>query len=360
MFMTLPVYWRFLTKTFLKLFGVCTLCTFALGIVAYNGQFAFFFAAGASVTQVLTLAACSLFRVFSLIIGVTTLFSTFFTTYQLSITSEIISLRTSGLSLPRILAPIYYATAFITVANFTSTNLLAPYLRRMEANVIAENKTINPLILLRKEALPQSSKLHIEMDLLEGGTVATEVLVAYHNQDGNGISILTADKLMYNSENISGENASLITHLKTPIDGFNHLLIANQKKFNSSNSLLTPMFNSKSKKRELSIKATPTVDLLNRKTFGARKELLERGSTSLIPLSFAFIGISLGLFHPRQLEERRWYFLIGSILLFFSSFFQAQQLHALLPLVAILFYLPHVILLSCAYYLQKIYQRGGT
>lgn len=317
-------------------------------------------AAGASLTQLATLAACCLFRLFSLIIGLTTLFSAFLTTYQLSSSAEIISLRTSGLSLPRILSPLYYAASFIVVANIASTNLLAPYLRRMEANVIAENKTINPLVLLRKEAVPQSEKLHIEMDLSEGGTIAKEVLIAFHDPEGGGLSIMTADKLVYDNNEITGENGSLITHLATPKEGFHHLFIANQKKFSASTSLISPMFTSKSKRREISLKATPTPDLLKMSTFGAKKELLERASTSLIPLSFGFMGMSLGLLHPRQLEERRWYLLIGFILFFFTSFFQAQQLKSSLPLLASLFFIPHAVFIGSAIFLQKIYQRGST
>ncbi len=356
--MKLPVYWRFLTKTFLQIFVTCTLCAFTLGIVVHNTQFASFIAAGASVEQVLTIIFCSLFRVFSLIIGLTILIAAFLTTYQLSATTEIISLRTSGLSLPRILAPLYYATAFITVLNFTSATLLTPYLRRIESNVITQNKAINPLILLRKEAFPQSEKLHVEMNLTESGTVAKEVLVAFHDPEKNGTSLFIADKLTYNNDRILGENGTFISHLITPKEGFNHLLIANQKTFSTSSALLKPMFTSTSKKREISLKATPTANLFSIKTYRAYKEIIERASSSLIPLTFAFVGISLGLFHPQQLEEKRWYFLIGFVILFFCSFFHAKQLTSSIPLTAFFFFAPHILFISISFLLQKIYQEG--
>ena len=317
-------------------------------------------AAGVSPGQLGVLAACYLFRVFPIIIGLTTLFSAFLTTYQLSSTAEIVSLRTAGLSLRRILAPLYYAASFVVVANIASANILAPYFRRIESNIIAENKTINPLILLRKEAIVQNEKYHIEMDLSEGGTVAKEVLIAFHDSEKGGLSILTADKLVYDNKEISGENGSLITHLPHPKEGFHHLFIANQKKFSASNSLISPLFTSNSKRREISVKATPTSDLINISSFNAKKELLERASTCLIPLSFGIMGMSLGLLHPRQLEELRWYLLIGLVLLFFSSFFQAQHLKSSLTTLSFLLFAPHAALIGSAILFQKIYQRGRS
>lgn len=355
-----PVYWRFIGKTFLKIFAICTLCTFSLGIVIYNGQFASFIAAGANVSQVLMLAACSLFRIFSLIIGLTTLISAFLTIYQLSSSSEIITLRTSGLSLTRILAPLYYITAFITIGNFLSANLLAPYLRRKEAEVIASNQTINPLILLRKEAIPHMDKIHVEMELTEGGMSAKDLLVAFHNREKTHLTLFIADNVVHDGSKLQGEAGSLITHLTHENEGFDHLFITNQKHFTFTNHTLTPLLSSSHKSREATVKSVPSADLITTSSFDARKELLERGCTTLIPLTFSLLGISLGLFHPKQLEERRWYLLIGCIIVFFSAFFQAGQMKHSLPLIAALYYIPHLFLIGGALTLQAIYQKGHS
>lgn len=356
--MLLPVYWRFLIKTFFSIFVVCTLCTFAIGLGVYSGQFASFIAAGATLHQVLVIVACNLFRVFSIIIGLTTMICAFTTTYQLSYSAEIIALRTSGLSISRILAPLYYCIALVTISNLAGANLLSPYLRRIEANVISQNRSINPLILLRKGALPLSNHLHVEMEITEGGTTAKDMLVAFHDPETNGISLLTADKIKYSPDELQGENSSLITHFQKQDDGFDHLLIANQKRFTTHNSIFQPLFTAKSKKREVSIKAMPTRNLFSIKSFAAHKELIERISTSLIPLTFGVAGVSLGLYRPKNNSESRWYLLLGSVIVFLASFLHAQGMKSALPLTGFFFFLPHIVFSLIAVFSLKSYQEN--
>jgi len=310
----MPRIWRYLLISFFKIFSLCFLGTIGVGLLLKYKKYAYLITAGASFSDSFLLICCYISYLLPLLIGISALIAAFLTTNHLSTSHEITALRTSGMSFTQILIPFYILAVALSVLNFFITSELIPSARLIANNLIYKS-SINPLVLLRKNEFSLFENSHIEMKLRDNGRLAKDVLLIFNNQQTDTLTLISAERLLFSKNStLEGENISLITHLKSDYEGFDHLIIDNQKAIMFPVSFFNSLLKGKNHTKEYEV--YPLKKLLTSEDQKLKKDIPQRIAKGLFPLTFIILGASFGLFITRKTKEKQ--FLCFSALVFFQ------------------------------------------
>ena len=219
-----------------------------------------------------------------------------------------------------------------------------------------ESQTINPLVLLRKNALPQLQNVYTEMNLTSTGSDSNNVLIACFLENEKRIALLLAESLTYSNKTLEGKKISLISYIPSEPEFFDHLLIDNQSETSSPESFFISLLNKRSKARDCDVFSLPA--LLKSPRPSAKAEFFQRISLIFCPLTFTILGLSAALFSRRTRRNQNLAFLVVSIFGYFASFFALKN--SSIPLLLGIFYTfgPHLLILFFSFMRQKKIVRG--
>jgi lipopolysaccharide export LptBFGC system permease protein LptF len=350
----MPIIWHYITKTYLKIFSLSLLTLFGLSFLIKHKKLTLLILAGATYKQAFLLTLCLLSITLPHAIGICSLISSLLTVYKLKSTGEITSLRSMGLSLSRIFAPLYFAGAFLLIVNLFLVSEFVPYTKLVLNKIHLESKAINPLVLLRKNHLPLVSNIYTEMNLSANGSEAKNVLIAHRMSNEKQITLLLAEDLTYLEKTLEGKKVTLITHIPSDTDSFNHLFIDNQSQISTPDSFFASLLKRSSKVKDYEVFSLQAlVDTPGPK---ANTELLQRISKIFYPFTFTLLGLSA----PLLTKKRNALFLTLSLFGYFAIYFSLRKASLPLPIATALMLLPHVLITFFSLLQQRKVLRGDT
>jgi len=213
---------------------------------------------------------------------------------------ELTALRASGIGLSPITYPILVCALILSLLNFTIVSELTPIARTKAKNLIYKIASENPLIALQKDSILDVRTVEFDVKSLHLGKKAKEVLCVFRQGSSDRIGIFTAKELSVNGDFIQGTSISILSSAPSENEeGYDHLIIENQKTMQSNKSIATQtLFSSDWFAREdlfsfkhLLEKCKTESSLL---TSGCFLELIRRSSLGFCPFTFTLLGIAFG------------------------------------------------------------------
>ena len=298
----MPIFWRYLSKSYIKVFFLCTFGFISVLLITRFKEIAKFAALTLEIKNVLLFTLYQIPHILPIAIPISCLISSFLLFQNFSKTSELTALRASGLSIKKIIFPVVIISIFISFINFFIASELTPYCRIHSKKIAHEEITLNPIMLLEKQELLKIKNSYIDLKVSNDKTTAKDLCFITTNKSKGRLNLITAKKVSLQQDNLIGDHISIISYFESEDrEGFDPLIIETEERMNTQASNLSKYM--KSTTFSLNPTHLPTKMLLVRnqmvkgegKNFDAPIiEIIRRIALSFSAFSFTFIGICFG------------------------------------------------------------------
>lgn len=353
----MPIVWRLIVRSYLATFFLCFFASIGLGLLIKHKKMADYIASGAPIDQVILLSLCILSFSLPLLIGFSSLVTSFITSYKLSSSKEFIALSSIGLNIRDLFFPLYVLAFFFSCLSFLITSELIPIAKLVTNKIYLDSSNINPLILLRKNNLPFVKGIYSEMELKEGGKRCEDLLIAHFDTNRSRIDLFFAKELSFQGDLVlSGKEVSTLFYLPTAGETRDHLLIDRCKTMEMPSNLVDRLIEKEGKLCKLD---TITFHRLFTKiTRLKQSEICHRITLGLMPFCFSLLGLSFGLFTGRSYAKQTivQFTLLFAIYLFSFFLIRKPKFPFILELSITIFL--HVVVLSAAYIRRRNLEKG--
>ncbi|MCH9627017.1 MAG: hypothetical protein S4CHLAM2_06510 [Chlamydiales bacterium] len=350
----MPLFGRYLLLHYLKVLLLSVLSFIAILLVSRLEDIAHFASLGAPTAYLTRFVLYQIPYILPIAIPISCLISSMILFQRLSQTHELTALRAGGFSLKQILAPILIAGAFLSLGNFYITSELATTshlaTRRMAHSLIS----VNPLILLQSAKAAQLKRSYVQMDPIQNGKAAQNVLVVLKNTPKGRLHLGLAKKITTETGTLCAEQVSLVSSL--PSAEAPHLVIENQEQLTASAAEFASMMYGKGWKiatDHLKLSLLRARTLLYQEQSGAEaahhlarchSEYVKRISLGLAAFTFTLMGVSFGMQISRNRAKKGFFLALFLTALTFITFFLGKELSTWVWVASTLFLLPHVLI----------------
>ncbi len=352
-------------------FRVALSCLTGLIFILLLSRFEFiarFAVLGSGPKEILLFTLLQIPYILPFIIPISCLIAAFLLFNRLSHSHEITAARAAGRSIYHLAAPILASSLILGLLTFAISSELTPYSRR-KANELSEAiARINPLLLLQKDSGLGLKELYADVKKLEKGKSAEEIILVMRPKGTGKFSIISADKLLLEDGLLQGTNVAFISSFgKDYPNGFDNLLIENQKKLRCGNSLIADLGRQGNSPKQSQKAVYQSSKLLIGKLLSSQltssgplqMELLRRISMSLATFTLTFIGLSCGLTLGRT-PSKRGLLMASSLATFFLLAFISGKALVNSPYLLLLCYLaPHPIIWFFSFFRVRKMEQGA-
>ncbi len=352
----MPILWRYLLKSYFQVFVLCVSGFISLLLVTRFQEIARFTTSGAPVWTIIQFTGYQIPYILPIAIPISCLIAAMLLYQRLSHSHELTAFRSGGLSLLSLAFPLILASSFLTLLNFSIVSEFAPRCRALSRNLIYEMTEKNPLFLLQKETLVKLKDVHIDLKSLKSGQCAEDVILVVNNASNNRLGLMIAKELYLEGEYLTGKNVSFISSADPKKEGFDHLVIENQKTMFTKASNLAQMM--RGKEWHSNYEYYPLRLILAREklqgsfslsSFGkAHIEIARRMSYALAAFTFTFIGIAFGMEIGRRHTKKGIIWAIALAAGFMVCFLSAKSMRGSSFYACMLYLLPHPIIVILA------------
>ena len=377
------IYTRYIVKNFLKIFALTTLSFIAILLVSRLEEIAEFIALGAPLRTAALFITFQIPYILPIAVPVSSLLAAMLVMTRLSDSSELTALRSAGLSIGTLIAPLLFTSIILSLATFYLSSELATSSHLKSRKLVFDITSVNPLILLTKAQGPNLRAAYIQMDPVRQGKKAKDLFIAYHNPTSERINCLLSKKVEMKGEDLLVQDLTMITNFPNSFElaekkGEEMLLVENQKRLvchagdlarllNKPNwkiandhlklsflrlkkkSLENDLLNAKNDRRKLDIAGKITK---------CRAEFVRRFAIGIAPLTFTLLGISFGIHIGRKRGRMRIIIVLLLGALAFTCFFAAKAVAAKLLFSTALFVLPHLLIITLSSWMISRTNRG--
>lgn len=239
----IPLFWRYLLRSFLKIFSLCLLGFIFVLLVSRFKEIGKFTALSNSFFNIILYILYQIPHILPIAIPISALIASIFVFYSLSRSHELTALRMSSLSFTQIIAPILFVSFFISLINLYMASEVTPHCRKMSRKLLYEKSSFNPILLLQRKNLSRLKHVYIDMKC-SSPKEARDVLCVGLNKETNRLNLLYVKKLNIERDLLKGENITLISHTPTNKKGQDTLIVENQDKMTTPAKGLTQMMKS--------------------------------------------------------------------------------------------------------------------
>lgn len=293
--------------------------------------------------------------------------------HRLSEQGELTSLRACGFSFVSLLSPLFFITVFLSLANFGIISEIATRSHLATRKMVFELTSQNPLVLLQNMKLTPFKKAHIQFLPEQNGKVASNLLIAWGNQEEERIQLAIAKKVKVKNKELIANDVSLISSQISEANPY--LLIENQSEIKTESlscakllygggwkmatdhlrfSLLKVRI--KKLKKEL-LQETQNKPLIKKTINRCYIEMVRRFSFGFAPISLFFFGAAFGIRMGRVLQKKQAIItaVIAALCLFL---FFVGKLFALFFVSVMFLSVPHLILFTTGIIRLKRISKG--
>ena len=349
----MPILWRYLLKSYFQAFLLCVSSFIAVLLVIRFQEIASFAASGARLEYIGLFTLYQIPFILPIAIPISCLIAAMILFQRLSHTQELTALRTCGLGLWPIAYPLILGGILMSLINFTIASEVAPYTRSLAKKMIFEITAENPLALLQKDTLIKLKNSYIDMKTLRSGKSADEVIFISKQASSDRLGIMTAKHLSVKEDLLLGKNVSIVSSVDPKFEGYDHLIIENQKTMQTQSSTLTEHMQSTEWKMSdeylplRGILSKAIVEQSKRKASvskSAQLEIVRRVTLGLAAFTFTFIGVAFGMDISRQRRKKGviWAFALAAF--FMVSFVAAKSFRHNVNTASLVYLLPHFVI----------------
>jgi lipopolysaccharide export system permease protein len=362
-----PILWRHLLQSFLKVFFLSVSSFIAVLVVMRMEEIARFASSGAPWSTVLLFTFYQIPYILPLAIPVSCLVATFILCSQMSKSHGFTSLRAAGISLKNITIPIVFLSIFLSLCNFLISSELAPYMRARAKELVFQATTGNPLILLQKDALVKFRNAFLDMKARPGQKRADDVLFIVKNSSSERLGLMVAKSLDVVGGDLRGSQVTFISSIDPKIENsFDHLVIENQMEMTTASAGLSQLWDDARWQLQedylplrliLAKQAVEKGDFL-RKFDKSIVEFARRYSLALATISFTLLGIAFGIQIGRQVRKHTILSMVLFATLFLACFMAAKSLKNM-PMASFFLYLaPHPLIVMISLVFLRRIEKG--
>lgn len=358
----IPILWRYLLRGYFQVFVLCVCAFISVLIVLRFSEIARFITSGAPKGKIFAFALFQIPYILPIAIPISCVIAAMLLFQRLSHTHELTAFRTCGLGLKPIATPLLFAGFFLTLVNFTIASEISPRCRSASKALIYEVATMNPLFLLQKESLIKLKNAYYHIGVLKANRYAEDVLLVAKNNSNGRLTVMSAKELSIKGDMLKGEQVAFISSVDSKGQGFDHLVIENQKEMNTKAANMTQFIQNvdwTASYENLPLRLIFARDTAVKNQLSLSKsaqvEISRRVSISLAAFTFTLIGLTFGMQISRNRSKKGIVYAIALSALFLVCFISAKSLRHNSMLSITTYLLPHpVIILLCLRYLKSL------
>jgi lipopolysaccharide export system permease protein len=286
--------------------------------------------------------------------------------HGLSESHELTAMRSFGLSILNCLLPILIVSVGLSVLNFWIVSEMGTASHLNSTRLKAELRLVNPLLLMNHKHLIKMKGLYFEaLGPSKLGESAEDALFAYPEKKSGKIALFVAKKLSIQGDQFVGDDVTILGPLKQKV------VLENIKEYRVDVNDFAVMLENKTWNVNLDYLKLPLLLVQKEREKNALKELLESGKASLIKakeraitridleiirrasigfavFSLTLLGLGFGIGITRGRKVRNILKVVVLASLFLIGYFTAKGIdHQFLP-AALLYTVPHALILICS------------
>lgn len=380
----MPIIWRYLISQYLKVLFFCTIALIAVLLTTRLDEIAHFAALGPQGYYVFLFILYQIPYILPIAIPISSLISAIILIQRLSNTHELTALRAAGFALREILTPILLVSACISLLNFYIVSDMATSSHMATGILKNELRSVNPLLLLNNRHLMRLKGVYFDtMGPSRIGEFASEAILATPNKRNGRINLLTAKNLQASPSNFIGRGVTLVSSMPADEDDEpDHIVLENIEKAKTSIKDFTQMVQNKvwtlnndhMKLSLLLLKLKdeqqtleqetlldkPSSDLkqISRNINRVYSEIVRRISAALAVFTFTLMGAAFGVNIGRYHKSRGLFVVIGLATFYLIAFFAAKGIDHLITASALLYLIPHLLIIFLSLWVIKRATKG--
>lgn len=368
---SLPIVWRYLLSHYLKVLVLCIFAFIAVLLTTRLDEIAHFVTLGPEGYYILLFTLHQIPYILPIALPISCLISAILLIQRLSRTHELTALRAAGIALGGILAPILLAASFLTLANFYVVSELSTHSHLATGLLKNELRSVNPLLLLHNKHLMKLKGIFFNtLGPSKMGESAFGAIIAMPNKSNNRVNIMLADSLKASPTSFVGNNVALVSSLSSDtLEKPDNLLLENigeattkledfgqmmQKKVWTLNNdhlkmalLLVRLSDEKTALKKAKTNGEPisAQKQIQRSINRLYTEIVRRFSVAIAVLTFTLMGASFGFSISRHHTSRGLFIVISLASFYLICFFVAKGMGHLFEASAILYLMPHLLII---------------
>lgn len=380
----MPILWRFLCGHYLKVFFLCVVTFVAILLTTRLEEIAHFATLGPEGLYILLFTYHQIPYILPIALPIAALISSILLFQKLSKTHELTALRSSGMGLKIILAPLLISALFLSGLNFYVVSEMSTTSHLSTNKLKSKLKAVNPLLLAHNKHLLKMKGIYFDtLGSSRIGEYASDVIFAIPNRKNNGINLMVAKNLQANPQEFSGKKITVLATVNDhKEEGFDQLLIQNigegittiedfsqiiEKKTWAihNDHLQLPLLLSKLQDEKASLnlakeKGQPisTIKQVQRSINRVYSELIRRFSVALAVFSFTLMGTAFGMSISRNHSSKRTLGVAFFTALFMIAYFAAKGIDHLLISSTLIYVTPHLLIIGSSLWMIRRVTRG--
>lgn len=380
----MPILWRYLLSNYLKVLLLCLTGFISILLTTRLDEIAHFATLGPEGIYILLFTLHQIPYILPIALPISCLISSMILIQRLSRTHELTAMRAAGLSLKSILAPILFAAAFLSLANFFVVSEMSTHSHLSTGLLKNELRSINPLLLLHNKHLMKLRGIFFYvLGPYKMGESASDAIIAMPNHHERRINVMLAGNLSSSSSSFKGENLAIFTSLtedfekkhdnmvvenigesKTSIKDFSQMM---QKRVWTLNNdhlrlpLLLVRLENEKKALKTALDEGEEISRqkqIRRSIYRIHTEIVRRFSVALAVFSFTLMGAAFGMNIGRYQTNRKLFAVISLSGLFLVSYFAGKGIDHLPEASMALYLCPHLLIGSLSIWNLRKISRG--
>ncbi len=363
----MPILWRYLLRSYFQVFLLCICGFIGILLVTRFRDIASFATTGAGWSSVGLFTLYQIPYILPIAIPISGLIASILLMQRLSHSHELTAFRASGLKVNAIIFPLLMSAAFLSLVNFTVVSELGPICKARAKHLIYEIAMVNPLSFFQKDSPIKIKDTYVDIKTLHAGKRAEDVVLVLRNLSNGRLGLMTAKELWLEEDSLLGKEVTFISSLDPKREeGFDHLIIENQAFMSTKASNLSHLMETAD--LELHYDYLPLRLILAKIFLHPHKsgytmgkgelEIIRRLTLSLAAFSFTLIGIAFGMEISRNRSKNGLFWAIGLAAFFMICFIGAKSFRHAHAIAALLYLLPHPIVLLFSIRAFKRVSRG--
>ncbi|MDE3056175.1 MAG: LptF/LptG family permease [Verrucomicrobiota bacterium] len=261
---------------------------------------------------------------------------------RLAKNSEFLAMRTSGLSLKKILSPLFYISLLLTLLHFFLSAEIAPRCGKKTKELLYSATSTNPLVLLQRQDLIKLKETYLTLSVQ--GEKAQDFFFVTKSPTTHRLNLLHIPTLELLDDELVASNATLISHLPEGKE-----FLETHKRISLSAPLLSLALKKHRPRLELPLLNFKMLLLRSQENgkehLSARLEILRRIALSLAIFPFTLLGALLGAEHRASSSRKNLWIALATLLFFLFSYLGVRELKGNFACAIALALSPHLLML---------------
>lgn len=192
----MPLLWRYLLKHYLKVFFLCVVSFIAILLTLRLSEIAYFATLGPRPLDILWFALQQIPFVLPIAFPVSALIASILLMQTLSRSKELTAMRSAGLALRDIMAPLLFAALFLSCLNFVIVSELSTSSQRNAGQLKNELRAVNPLLLLNNTMMMRMRGFYFDtLGNSKVGEFAEKIILVAPSGNSDRLSLITANRI---------------------------------------------------------------------------------------------------------------------------------------------------------------------